>query len=91
MSSAQRILTDCKNGSDKPSDNTVRLTLIRTPGTRGGYPDQGTQDIGHHEFIYGIAGHARGWREGATDWEGQRLNAPLIAFQTSKHAGSFGS
>ena len=84
------ILTDCKNGSDKPSDNTVRLTLIRTPGTRGGYPDQGTQDIGHHEFIYGVAGHARSWREGATDWEGQRLNAPLIAFQTSKHAGSLG-
>src|SRR5262249_40065762 len=40
------VLTDCKNGSDKPSDNTLRLTLIRTPGTRGGYPDQGTQDIG---------------------------------------------
>src|SRR5207253_1468325 len=26
------ILTDCKNGSDKPNDNTIRLTLIRTPG-----------------------------------------------------------
>src|SRR5205085_7933616 len=34
------ILTDVKNGSDKLSDNTVRLTLIRTPGTRGGYTDQ---------------------------------------------------
>jgi alpha-mannosidase len=52
------ILTDCKNGSDKPNDHTIRLTLIRTPGTRGGYADQGTQDIGHHEFVYGIAGHA---------------------------------
>ncbi len=84
------ILTDCKNGSDKPNDRTLRLTLIRTPGTRGGYPDQGTQDLGHHEFIYGIAGHARGWREAETDWQGQRLNAPLIAFQTSKHAGRLG-
>ena len=56
------ILTDCKNGSDKPNDHTIRLTLIRTPGTRGGYPDQGTQDIGHHEFVYGIAGHAADWR-----------------------------
>ncbi|MGA1995693.1 MAG: glycoside hydrolase family 38 C-terminal domain-containing protein, partial [Bryobacteraceae bacterium] len=27
------ILTDCKNGSDKPRDNTIRLTLLRTPGT----------------------------------------------------------
>src|ERR1700683_614710 len=84
------ILTDCKNGSDKPNDNTIRLTLIRTPGTRGGYADQGTQDIGHHEFVYGIAGHAAGWRESQTDWQAQRLNDPLIAFQASRHAGALG-
>ncbi len=84
------ILTDCKNGSDKPNDHTIRLTLIRTPGTRGGYADQGTQDIGHHEFIYAIAGHARGWREAQTDWQAQRLNDPLIAFQTAKHTGTLG-
>ncbi len=84
------ILTDCKNGSDKPNDNTIRLTLIRTPGTAGGYSDQGTQDIGHHEFVYGIAGHAAGWRDAQTDWQAQRLNAPLIAFATSKHEGSIG-
>ncbi len=35
------ILTDCKNGSDKPNDHTIRLTLIRTPGTRGGYARPG--------------------------------------------------
>ncbi len=84
------ILTDCKNGSDKPNDHTIRLTLIRTPGTRGGYADQGTQDIGHHEFVYGIAGHTAGWREAQTDWQAQRLNDPLIAFQSSKHAGTLG-
>lgn len=84
------ILTDCKNGSDKPNDNTIRLTLIRTPGVRGGYADQATQDIGHHEFVYGITGHAGGWRASGTDWQGQRLNAPLIAFSTSRHAGSLG-
>jgi alpha-mannosidase len=84
------ILTDCKNGSDKPTDNTVRLTLIRTPGTRGGYPDQATQDIGHHEFIYGVAGHGGDWRQAESDWQGQRLNDPLIAFQASPHAGALG-
>jgi alpha-mannosidase len=84
------ILTDCKNGSDKPNDHTIRLTLIRTPGTRGGYADQGTQDLGHHEFVYGIAGHAMGWRDGQTDWQAQRLNDPLIAFETSKHPGALG-
>jgi alpha-mannosidase len=84
------ILTDCKNGSDKPNDHTIRLTLIRTPGTRGGYADQGTQDLGHHEFVYGITGHAFDWRSSQTDWHGQRLNAPLIGFETSKHSGELG-
>jgi alpha-mannosidase len=84
------VLTDCKNGSDKPNDNTIRLTLIRTPGTAGGYTDQGTQDIGHHEFVYGIAGHAQDWRNGQTDWQGQRLNDPLIAFTTARHSGALG-
>jgi alpha-mannosidase len=84
------ILTDCKNGSDKPTDSTLRLTLIRTPGVQGGYPDQATQDIGHHEFTYAIAGHAGDWRTGQTDWQGERLNAPLVAFQTTKHPGGLG-
>ena len=84
------ILTDCKNGSDKPNDHTIRLTLIRTPGTRGGYADQGTQDIGHHEFVYGIAGHFADWRQSQTDWQAQRLNAPLIAFEATRHAGTLG-
>ena len=84
------VLTDCKNGSDKPNDHTIRLTLIRTPGVRGGYPDQATQDLGHHEFVYGIAGHADDWRDAQTDWQAERLNAPLIAFETSKHEGSLG-
>jgi alpha-mannosidase len=84
------ILTDSKNGSDKPDDQTIRLTLIRTPGIAGGYADQATQDIGHHEFVYGIAGHAAGWREGETYWQAERLNAPIIAFATAKHAGAQG-
>lgn len=84
------VLTDCKNGSDKPNDHTIRLTLIRTPGVAGGYPDQATQDLGHHEFVYGIAGHGRDWRHGQTDWQGQRLNQPLFAFTTNRHPGNLG-
>jgi alpha-mannosidase len=84
------ILTDCKIGSDKPNDHTLRLTLIRTPGTRGGYADQATQDLGHHEFVFGIAGHAGNWKDSQTDWQAQRFNDPLIAFETSKHSGTLG-
>src|SRR5213080_1833412 len=84
------VLTDCKNASDKPNDNTLRLTLIRTPRTRGGYADQGSQDLGHHEFVFGIAGHAGDWRQAQTDWQAYRLNQPLIAFQSSAHPGALG-
>jgi alpha-mannosidase len=84
------LLTDCKNGSDKPTDNTLRLTLLVTPGVAGGYPDQATQDIGHHEFVYGISGHSADWRSAQTDWQAQRLNAPLFSFTTEKHQGALG-
>jgi alpha-mannosidase len=85
------VLSDCKYGSDKPDDSTVRLTLIYTPGLGSGngkdYADQTTQDWGHHEFVYGLAGHAGDWRQGQTDWQAYRLNQPLIAFATSSHPG----
>jgi len=84
------ILTDCKNGSDKPDDNLLRLTLIYTPGVRNSYTYQATNDWGHHEFIYGLAGHKGDWRTEQTDWQAQRLNQPLIAFEASKHAGTLG-
>jgi alpha-mannosidase len=84
------ILTDCKNGSDKPNANTIRLTLMRSPGTDTSYTDQANQDWGHHEFVFGIAGHNGTWHDGQTDWQGYRLNQPLIAFESAKHAGSLG-
>jgi alpha-mannosidase len=90
------ILTDCKNGSDKPNDNTIRLTLMRSPGMRPStngrpqqYTDQANQDWGHHEFVFGLTGHRGSW-QAQTDWQAYRLNDPLIAFQTTKHSGSLG-
>ena len=84
------ILTDVKNGSDKPNDNTIRLTLVRSPGFDSSYTDQANQDWGRHEIVFGLAGHKGDWREGQTDWQAYRLNAPLTAFETSRHAGSLG-
>jgi len=87
------VLSDCKYGSDKPDDNTLRLTLIYSPGiSEHGRPygDQATQDWGHHEFVYGLAGHAGDWRREQTDWQALRLNQPLIAFWSARHAGTLG-
>ncbi len=91
------ILTEAKNASDKPTDNTIRLTLLRTPGLQppsnggpGPYSDEANQDWGHHEFSFGLIGHASGWREAQTDWQGYRLNDPLRAFSTTSHPGRLG-
>lgn len=86
------ILSGAKYGSDKPDDKTLRLTLLRTPGIgpRAGYADQSTQDWGRHEFVYGLAAHDGDWRRAQTDWHAQRLNQPLIAFESSKHPGRLG-
>ncbi len=88
------VLSDCKYGSDKPDDHTLRLTLLYTPGIGSGngrfYADQASQDWGHHEFMYGLAAHAGDWRGADTVWQAYRLNVPLIAFRTQRHAGRLG-
>jgi alpha-mannosidase len=91
------ILTDCKDGSDKPSDNTLRVTLLRSPGVEpnadrrpSAYTDQASQDWGHHEFVMGLVGHSSDWREANTIWQAYRLNEPLIAFAATKHRGELG-
>ena len=91
------FLTDVKNGSDKPTDNTIRITLIRTPGLQPvpagrqqPYADQANQDWGHHEFVFGLTGHKGTWQQAQTDWQAYRLNDPLTAFYTSAHTGPLG-
>lgn len=83
------VLSDCKYGSNKPDDQTLRLTLLRTPGASG-YQDQATQDWGRHEILYGLSGHNADWRNGQTDWQAMRLSQPPIAFQTTSHSGTLG-
>jgi alpha-mannosidase len=61
-----------------------------TNGRSRAYTDQANQDWGHHEFVFGLVGHAGTWQQAQTDWQAYRLNDPLIAFQTTRHAGSLG-
>ena len=82
------IMSDSKYGSDKPDDHTLRLTLLYTPGTRGGYPDQGSQDQGRHQILYALAGHKGDWNEGRDPWQAARLNQPLRAFLPRAHSGN---
>ncbi len=83
------IFEDCKFGSDKPNDKTLRLTLLFTP-TPNFYHDQATQDWGIHEITYGIYSHKGDWRAGLSEWQGRGLNQPLRVFQVSQHTGFLG-
>lgn len=83
------ILEDCKFGSDKPNDKTLRLTLLYTPKTNS-FHDQATQDFGTHEFTYAVYSHKGDWRTGKSEWQGRALNQPLAAFQVNNHAGFLG-
>jgi len=84
------ILEDCKYGSDKPSDNTLRLTLMYTPGVRNDFRYQGMQDFGIHKFKYGIYSHKGDWKESETHWQAEFLNKPLVAFKAPAHDGEAG-
>ena len=84
------ILNDGKYGWDKPSDNTLRLTLIHTPRPDKAFVYQESNDIGRHQFTYAIAGHAGDWRSGQVPSRAARLNQPLMAFRARPHPGALG-
>lgn len=65
------LLNDCKYGHDI-RDNTIRLTLLRSPTI----PDP-EADQGEHEFTYSLYPHGGGWETG-TAAEAYCLNDPLL-------------
>ena len=86
------ILNDSKYGWDKPTDNVLRLTLLHT-AKPGAWPRpfyQSSNDLGHHRFVYAIAGHRNDWRAGRVPERAATLNQPLVAFQTTTHSGALG-
>lgn len=84
------VMNDSKYGWDKPADNTIRLTLLHTPSTRGGYSYQNRQDFGRHVFTYSIVGHEGDYRKGDVTRKAEVLNQPLHAFVAPKHKGAYG-
>jgi alpha-mannosidase len=87
------ILEDCKYGSDKPDNSTLRLTLLYTPDASafgGSFIYQSTQDWGIHDVKYAMYGHAGDWSTAESPWQAKFFNQPLIAFETTKHTGELG-
>lgn len=83
------ILNDCKYGWDKPDTKTLRLSLIHSPKVNTRYTYDANQDLGLNSFIYSIYSHTGKWNE-QTQWESQKLNQPLQAFQMPKQEGALG-
>ena len=84
------ILNDSRYGWDKPTDNTLRLSLLYAPKPGGGYVYQAHQDKGHHVFTYSIVGHEGELNLVDVNREAAALNSPLRAFAAPKHKGTLG-
>ena len=83
------VLTDCKYGSDKPDDQTLRLTLLRTPApvALAGPEHPGLGPARHPVW----AGRTHGRLASRPNrLAGTALNQPLLAFQTVPHPGALG-
>jgi len=84
------ILNDSKYGWDKPDSNTLRMSLLYSPKTDGGYAYQARQDQGYHTFTYSIVGHKGALDKAVAVDKAAILNNPLRGFIASKHDGDLG-
>jgi alpha-mannosidase len=74
------IIEDSKYGYDHPRDDTLRMTLLYTPGIRytNGFWDQKYHDWGEHTIRYGIYAHEGDFK--TTDHLARRFNQPIRSF-----------
>jgi alpha-mannosidase len=78
------VLTYAKYGWDKPDNHTLRLSLIHTNPNI-------SIDIGKPQNCrYALYGKSGAYASGPIAVAAAKFNHPLIAFQTSSHAGSLG-
>ncbi|MDT0642763.1 glycoside hydrolase family 38 C-terminal domain-containing protein [Zunongwangia sp. F363] len=85
------ILQDSKFGSDKPDDNTLRLTLLYTPGIDDGrFWHQATQDWGIHDIRFALHPHRNVVQKSETAKQAEFFEKPLIAYETPQHKGVMG-
>jgi alpha-mannosidase len=82
------IIEDSKYGYDRPMEDTLRLTLIYTPGLRyaTGFWDQKWHDWGDHTIRYGLFVHEGGCTE--TDQLARAFNQPIRTFRIHNEIGS---
>ena len=85
------VISECKYGWDKYSDDTLRLTVLHTPKKNYRIDSmQSMMDIGLNRYSFAIYSH-----EGAdlaeTQLEARKFVQPLTAYECSKHSGPLGT
>ncbi len=76
------ILNKARYAADV-SDNTLGISILRSPTTPALNSDQG-----EHDFQYSLIPHIGTWRESRSGQAGTAFNTPIFAFQTDQHQGS---
>lgn len=79
------IFNNCKYGWDKPSDNQIRLTLLRSARQQDALSDKGL-----NSFTYSIYSHSGDWKTASTPAMAEQQNYPLLAYPTTSHTGALG-
>ncbi len=85
------VISDCKYGWDKFSDNTLRLTVMHTP-INNSRPAamQSMMDLGLNRYGYAICAH-KGTVSERVQASAREFVAPMCAFVSDKHKGALGS
>lgn len=75
------LVEDSKYGYDRPTKDTLRMTLLYTPALRyiNGFWDQKSHDWGEHTIRYGIHAHDGQWTD--TDRIARKFNQPVRSFE----------
>lgn len=81
------ILTDSRQGFDKPNDNTIRLTAVHSPYSNYRYEcSQHLLDFGKNIFSYSLVATTN--KEETSINEAEKFTKPVVAFKMNKHEGS---
>lgn len=85
------VISECKHGWDKFSDNTLRLTVLHTPKKNYRIDSmQSMMDLGLNLYSYAVFSH-KGEVGESTQFQARAFTTPLVAVATDKHKGEIKS
>lgn len=85
------VISECKYGWDKYSDDTLRMTVLHTPKKNYRIDSmQSLMDIGLNRYSFAIFSHTGSVGE-ETQLEARKFVQPMTAFAVEKHGGALKS